>query len=86
MVSANGQWKMSAPRCRQLPAASAASAGAGTKVYVDSGPTCEFGSWAFLASILANLDLVPDAPHTGACGSCRICIDACPTVALLGDY
>lgn len=48
--------------------------------------TREYGSWVFLASIITNLDLKEDVPHTGACGSCRICIDACPTGALLGDY
>ncbi len=48
--------------------------------------TRNFGSWVFLASVVTNLDLVADEPHTGSCGSCRICIDACPTGALLGNY
>ncbi len=48
--------------------------------------TRDFGSWVFLASVLTNLELVYDEPHPGACGSCRICIDACPTGALLGNY
>ena len=45
-----------------------------------------YGSWVFLASLITNLELNSDAPHTGSCGSCRLCIDACPTDALLGDY
>ncbi len=45
----------------------------------------DYGSWIFLASILTNLDLEMDTPHAGACGTCRICIDACPTGALLGN-
>lgn len=48
--------------------------------------TREYGSWVLLASLITNLDLVTDEPHPGACGTCRLCIDACPTGALLGDY
>jgi len=48
--------------------------------------TRHFGSWVFLASLVTNLELEHDEPHAGACGSCRICIDACPTDALLGNY
>ncbi len=48
--------------------------------------TRNFGSWIFLASLVTNLELAADEPHTGSCGSCRICIDACPTDALLGNY
>ncbi|MFI5145454.1 MAG: tRNA epoxyqueuosine(34) reductase QueG, partial [Ignavibacteria bacterium] len=47
----------------------------------------EYGSWIFLCEIITNLDCnVYDIPIEDMCGSCRICIDACPTGAIVDDY
>jgi len=46
----------------------------------------KFGSWIFLAGMLIDIDLPTDAPIKNRCGTCRLCIDACPTGALLEPY
>ena len=48
--------------------------------------TKEFGSWVFLGEIILNLELEYDAPATDHCGSCTLCIEACPTQAITEPY
>ncbi|WP_010272719.1 tRNA epoxyqueuosine(34) reductase QueG [Paenibacillus senegalensis] len=54
-----------------------------------SGKNCsiitpEFGSWVYLGEMITNLPLPADTPVQDQCGDCTICIDACPTSALVG--
>jgi len=41
------------------------------------------GSFFFIAELITDLELAPDAPIQEFCGSCTRCIDACPTDAII---
>ena len=44
------------------------------------------GSWLFLAAIFTNAELSVDTPERNFCGSCRACLDICPTDAFPAPY
>ncbi len=49
--------------------------------------TTEYGSWVFIGELLLNLELeYDDEIVTDHCGSCTLCIDACPTQAITEPY
>ncbi len=48
--------------------------------------SAEYGSWLLLGEILTTLDLQPDEPATDLCGNCTLCIQVCPTKAIVEPY
>ncbi len=44
----------------------------------------DYGSWIFLTAIVTDLELAIDKPHKDLCGECHLCVDNCPTKAIIG--
>jgi epoxyqueuosine reductase len=64
----------------------AASAGLGWQGRHTNLVSRDFGSWLLLGALFTTLPLPPDLAEPDRCGSCRACLDACPTAAFVAPY
>lgn len=45
----------------------------------------DLGTWTYLGEMLVSIPFEPDDPLLDSCGECTLCVDRCPTGALVGD-
>jgi len=85
-ASAGGDVKVFVDTAAVMEKPLAAHAGLGWQGKHTNLVSREFGSWLFLGSIFTTLDLPADTPEADSCGSCRACLDVCPTAAFPAPY
>jgi epoxyqueuosine reductase len=64
----------------------AAAAGLGWQGRHTNLVSRQHGSWLFLAALMTTAELAPDVAEADHCGSCRRCLDICPTAAFPAPY
>jgi epoxyqueuosine reductase len=86
VVTAGGDVKVFVDTATVMEKPLAAAAGIGWQGKHTNLVSRRFGSWLFLGAIFTTLDLPPDEPETDHCGSCRACLEICPTAAFPAPY
>jgi epoxyqueuosine reductase len=86
VAKAGGEIKVFVDTAPVMEKPLAAAAGLGWQGKHTNLVSREFGSWLFLGSIFTTLDLPTNASEIDHCGSCRACLDICPTDAFPAPY
>ena len=85
-AQAGGEVKVFVDTAAVMEKPLAAAAGLGWQGKHTNLVSRQFGSWLFLGAIFSTLELPPDPPEQDHCGSCRACLDICPTGAFPAPY
>ncbi len=86
VANAGGDVKVFVDTAAVMEKPLAASAGLGWQGKHTNLVSREFGSWLFLGSIFTTLELPHDEAVEDSCGTCRACLDVCPTAAFPEPY
>jgi len=86
IANAGGDVKVFVDTAAVMEKPLAAAAGIGWQGKHTNLVSRELGSWLFLGAIFTTLALSPDESETDHCGSCRACLDICPTAAFPAPY
>lgn len=84
--ASGGQVKVFVDTAPVLEKPLAMAAGVGWQGKHSSLVSKGFGNWLFLGEIFTEAKITPDEPETDHCGSCRKCLDICPTQAFPAPY
>ncbi len=86
VATAGGDVKVFVDTAAVMEKPLAAAAGLGWQGKHTNLVSREFGSWLFLGAIFTTLELPQDGAEPDHCGSCRACLDICPTAAFPAPY
>jgi epoxyqueuosine reductase len=86
VATAGGEVKVFVDTAAVMEKPLAASAGLGWQGKHTNLVSRDYGSWLFLGAIFTTLDLAADDAEIDHCGTCRACLDICPTAAFPAPY